>query len=83
MGGEEAKTSFELIVQQENFAVLKGLWRWGIGQLRKPKLLALELLAGVSMFENVRAYLVRFEGVSKLISLLSNSSDNRCDDSLH
>jgi hypothetical protein len=40
-------------------------------------LLALELLAGVSMNENVRSFLVRFEGVTKLIALISGSSDPR------
>ena len=48
-----------------------------MGLNKKAKLIALELLSGVSMQENVRAFLVKFEGVSKLISLIPVSSDNR------
>ena len=74
---EEAQSSFEMLVQKDNFAVLKGLWRWCMGRNKKPKLIALELLSSVSMQENVRAFLVKFEGVSKLIALLPTSSDER------
>ena len=74
---EEAKNSFEILIQENNFSVLKGLWRWCMGLNKKAKLIALELLSGVSMQENVRAFLVKFEGVSKLISLIPVSSDNR------
>ena len=73
---EDAKNSFEVLIQENNFSVLKGLWRWCMGLHKKAKLIALELLSGVSMQENVRAFLVKFEGVSKLISLIPISSDN-------
>jgi hypothetical protein len=48
-----------------------------VGSYRKPKMIALELLSGVSMHEAVRAFLVRFEGVSKLIAMLPNAIDSR------
>ena len=73
----EARSSFELLVQADNFAVFKGLWRWSISTHRKAKLLALELLASVSMYENIRSFMVRFEGVTKLIALISGSTDQR------
>lgn len=44
---------------------------------RKAKILALELLSGVSMQDNVRSFLVKFEGVSKLLNLLVTTNDNR------
>jgi hypothetical protein len=75
--GSEPRSSYEILVQQDSFAVLKGLWRWSIGTNRRAKLLALELLAGVSMNENVRNFLVRFEGITKLMALISGSSDPR------
>ena len=74
---EDAKNSFEVLIQENNFAVLKGLWKWCMGLNKRAKLIALELLSGVSMQENVRAFLVKFEGVSKLISLIPVSCDNR------
>ena len=73
MAVSDARSSFEVLVQKDNFAVLKGLWRWSMCNNRKPRIIALELLAGVSVQESVRTFLVKFEGVSKLIALLSNA----------
>lgn len=74
---DDAKSSIEVLLQRDNYSILKSLWRWSVGSYRKPKMIALELLSGVSMHEAVRAFLVRFEGVSKLIAMLPNAIDSR------
>ena len=64
-------SSLEMLAVTDNFRVIKALWRWALSQDRNARLLALELLSYISVYLSARKFLVRFEAVSKLLSLLS------------
>jgi hypothetical protein len=79
------RETFETLINNDGSKILKLLWKWTMYSPEVVTLssksktygtsdrhLSLELLASASSFSSARLYLVKFEAVSKLLSLLSS-----------